>query len=701
MNTKKKMLIPFAVCAMLLVSCGDNTPAVTYPVVTFRQARAEDTRIIITPNMTEDEFYDQIPEFVYGDIVEPEGWYEGRWDNLPEFEDIKTSIIVNAVFDPLTFDARFKNEAGTANVEVVAFTYEDYLLDPHKLEDEPTVPAKDGNWYKGEWEEYTLDCRNIDIRPTYSKNTFTLTFTDEDGSQVGLPVDFTIDDYNARDDHRLDPSIEPTVPAKAGYDGTWNYVLTDDNVVASPIYELHAYTINFYEDQSKENLVGSALYNIETASFDDVKDIPEVPEHAGYKGSWDKPAQLTYSDTPMEVFAKYEGNEYKVTFPSGEIQTVTYGDAYTLKEKPTNVEDYEPYFGWKTPEGGFIPQSGTWDYAGDVSLTPTFVHISFEDKALPSFLTVNTAVGRTVEFDDTKAIDGNVSLKITAKSYMADIIADQKFYAAAFSDPEVTEITFYATASKDSNDFSYRYWSQPDHGGRKGQTFQLNKTGWGINKDNWKKFSITRADYDLHNEYEFASFINMGSLVDGDILWVDDIKVNKSNPALTIGFEDTGKIIQPSDTAFPVRVNSKNTETLSYSELYTNSDTFGIKSAEICNDPAFVTEGHCSLHLVKDAYVKPDGSKNYYTAFYTSMNLYNQLDDNDLFEFDLFCSEGFYSGDVKDGQNGKIDSINGNRWIHYSFSKAQLSNDARFLIVNGTQSVGDMYFDNLHVTKVA
>jgi len=638
MNIKKKTLIPFATLALLLVGCGPKES--TNPVVIFRQARAADVKVAVKSGMTMAELLQAAPDFVYDSVSEPEGWYEARWFGLPEsIESITKDVTVSAVFDAKIFNAHFKlTEEGTGAEKLVPYTFLDYRMDKNHLRSEPEVPNhEDGDWYNKKWSTYTLAARDITVTPVYNVNGFLATFVDEEGVTVA-EKSFTVADYYARPDHRFEE--EPEVPVKKGFIGAWEeYELSPENMTISPVYEA-----------------------ISTKAY----------------------------------------------YPDGTYEEFTYGEPYELKAPTETLADatYYEKNSYVDDAGEVVPLKGTWKYGEDIILKGKFVKISFEDGEVPTYLTVNSAHARTVEIDSTNAIDGEKSMKITLTRPGVDGVIDffmtQEYYAAAFSDPDVQAITLYAKASFDTNNVAYRYWTQAGQQGRKSATYHLNKNGWGIKQAHWQRFTLTREIYNTIKEFDIASLLNIGNVSQNSVVWVDDIDVTYQDPTLMCGFEEVGKITQPTEESKAGRVAPFNAEEEKNS-FHSNSDTFTVKDFEINQDPAFVKEGHSSLKLTKTWAYKADGvSKNFYAALNMDTRIVNAMDDNDTLEMDIYASEGFLSNDVCDDKGGKLASMLGGQWNHYSFTKAQLDLAyGRFMTINGSQSEGTLYFDNIHVVRVA
>lgn len=627
MNIKKKMLIPFATLALVLVGCG-GTNEPTYPVVTFRQARGADVRVVVKGGMTQADFEKQIPDFVYDPVSQPTGWYEARWFGMPaSVEDVKADMTVNAVFDAKIFNAHFKlTEDGAGAETVVPFTFLDYKMNPNKLRSEPAVPAKTAkNWYAGNWSSYTLATRDITILPQYNENQFTATFVDA----LDVPVatkSFTVQDYNARPDHRF--AEEPEVPEIEGYIGTWEeYELTAEDITIRPVYEPIVVTVTFPDDTTME---------------------------------------LEY------------GEEYKIT------------KAVTSLAGYEKYAAYESYLGWMLPDGSFFPTEGISTFKEDIDLSAGLKHVTFDSSA---DLSLMTPFRGTTTIDSTVKIEGEGSLKLTGTMWNMGINIAADFLELAFKNPAVKSVSLYALASKDTNDFGYRYnTASPTM-----RKFYLDKTGWGVSSTIWRRFDIPRAEYEAHKAEGINDLVYTGGTV--PTIWIDDLYADVVDQTLVCGFENTGKITQPTEDNKAGRVTPFDKEEEKYS-FFSNNDTFTVKDFEINHDPEFVLEGHSSLKCFKTWQYKSDGvNKNYYAAFQCDTRLIQACGENDTLEFDVYAADELLSNDVKDGKNNVMHPLLNGQWNHYSVPKAGLDEWGRFFIINGSQCEGHLYFDNIHIVR--
>ena len=91
--------------------------------------------------------------------------------------------------------------------------------------DEPAVPGKEG--YEGKWSEYTLALSDIEIAAEYTAIEYTATFVDENGETVA-EIPYTVETEKLE---------APAVPVKEGYNGEWEeYELTPGGITVKPVY---------------------------------------------------------------------------------------------------------------------------------------------------------------------------------------------------------------------------------------------------------------------------------------------------------------------------------------------------------------------------------------------------------------------------------------------------------------------------------
>ena len=174
----------------------------------------------------------------------------------------------------------------------------------------PVVPEKEG--YNGTWDK---DGKNITadtvINAVYTVKTYTVTYK-ADGNTVGNPQ--TVE-------HGKNATA-PAVPAKEGYNGTWDKDgknITADTVI-NAVYTVKTYTVTYKAD-------GNTVGNPQTVEHGKNATAPAVPAKEGYNGAWDKDGKNITADT--EINAVYTIKTYTVTFKADgkvvDTQTVPHG----------------------------------------------------------------------------------------------------------------------------------------------------------------------------------------------------------------------------------------------------------------------------------------------------------------------------------------------------------------------------------------
>ena len=185
-----------------------------------------------------------------------------------------------------------------------------------------------------------------------------VTFKDESGNVVGVVL------YEPGNDVAI---VEPEVPAKVGYDGSWEaYTLGDADIEVKPSYKLHNYKITFVG----VNEGGTLLYNINTDPS--TLTPPAVPAKDGYTGVWEEydvdlanPSDIVvnpiYTEIPAPVIPTvlddfagyYELGQDKVTIQKGSNKVILeYYDAAQegviseefIPEEEFDVTDWNTYY---------------------------------------------------------------------------------------------------------------------------------------------------------------------------------------------------------------------------------------------------------------------------------------------------------------------------------------------------------------------
>ncbi len=328
-----------------------------------------------------------------------EGWY---LSDSYETEFISTSIptadiTLYAKWEINEYMITFESNSGSA---VTAIT-QDYLT----TVTEPTEPTRLGysfvDWYSDidlttAYTFTTIPLENITLYAKWEINEYMITFE----SNQGTPVTAITQNY-------LTTVIEPTEPTKEGYTFidwysdsglTIAYTFTTmpaDDITLYAKWEINEFTITF------ESNLGSAVTAI-TQDYLTTVTEPVEPTRVGYTFiDWYEESALTtaYTFTTMSaeditLYAKWEINEYMITFESNLGSAVT-----TLAQdfETTVTEPVEP-----TKEGyAFI------DWYSDVELATAYVFTTMpaEDITLYAKWEIN---------EYTITFESNLGLAVTA-----------------------------------------------------------------------------------------------------------------------------------------------------------------------------------------------------------------------------------------------------------------------------------------------
>lgn len=233
--------------------------------------------------------------------------YIGKWNKTPS-ELTLENVTVSVGYTPIRYTITFVNAEG---VEPIVYTVE--TLDEVRM---PILPERKG--YTGEWDKTLSDVNIGDatITALYTPIVYTLSF-DCEGIQ---PIAYTVENKSS--------ILLPTIPAKVGYEGSWNLDFAAcelGDVTLTPVYTAIVYTITF---KGVEVEMLPVTFTIETK--DQVR-FPEVPLKVGYTGVWDRtPSEIELKD--MVVTAKYTPIESDVS--SGAVQKINWRGCFGVVSAP-------------------------------------------------------------------------------------------------------------------------------------------------------------------------------------------------------------------------------------------------------------------------------------------------------------------------------------------------------------------------------
>ena len=256
-----------------------------------------------------------------------EGYTFKGWDK--DFTKVNTNLEVKPIFEINKYSVKFLNEDGSQ-------IGEEQIVEYGKDATAPETPTKENYTFKGWDKDFTKVSTNLEVKPIFEINKYSVKFLNEDGSQIGeeQTVEYGKD------------ATAPKAPTKEGYTFKgWDkdFTKVSTNLEVKPIFEINKYTVKFLNED------GSQIGEEQTVEYGKDATAPEAPtkENYTFKG-WDK--DFTKVSTNLEVKPIFEINKYTVKFLNedgsqiGETQTVEYGKGATAPKAPTK-EGYT-FKGW-------------------------------------------------------------------------------------------------------------------------------------------------------------------------------------------------------------------------------------------------------------------------------------------------------------------------------------------------------------------
>ncbi len=312
-----------------------------------------------------------------------DGWFDEGGNKIERIEKGSTgSLVLNAVFTPITFTATFKADGVT--VDTVEFTVETESITP------PVFPAKPG--YNGAWESYSLGPEDITINAVYVvEGNYLITYQNTKGASNNNPTTYNVEtetivlkelsvlgyefdgwfDAEGNKVEKIEKgstgnivlnaiftpipytvtfkadgitiatasfTVEnksitvPSVPAKTGYNGAWEgYLLGTESITVNAIYTPIIYTATFKADGF---LVESIPFTVENTITP-----PAIPAKVGYEAKWENHSVLAENIT---VNAVYTPITYTATFKADgvTVDTITFtveSTSITTPSIPTKI----------------------------------------------------------------------------------------------------------------------------------------------------------------------------------------------------------------------------------------------------------------------------------------------------------------------------------------------------------------------------
>ena len=181
---------------------------------------------------------------------------------------------------------------------------------------------------------YAYDADGIRTSKTYKVETYEAHYT------VKFVADgVTVKTMTVNDGYTLTDSDYPTVPAKSGYNGTWQQhtAAIHSDITVQAVYTQIRYTVTFVADGA----------TVKTMTVNDGyvlqdEDYPAAPEKDGFTGAWQPYTEAIHFDVTIQ--AAYTVIQHTVTFVADRttVKTMTVTDGYVLQDSdyptvPTKV----------------------------------------------------------------------------------------------------------------------------------------------------------------------------------------------------------------------------------------------------------------------------------------------------------------------------------------------------------------------------
>ena len=313
---------------------GNKTVNAIYTVGTYYVTFKADGNTVATEEYTVENKNITVPS------VPAKDFYTGAWET---YELTTGNVTVNAVYTANTYTVTFKADGNMVDTE-------EYTVENKNIT-VPSVPAKD--FYTGVWADYALNGGDVTVNAVYTANTYTVTFM-ADGVQVGETLSYTVGNTAI---------VEPSVPEKVGYGGTWEtYALDGGNKVVNAIYTAGTYYVTF---KVEGITLDTVAYTVESTEITE----PAIPVKAHYTGVWES-YELTTGD--ITVNAVYTAIEYTVTFMDG--TTVVATAVYTIENKNIEVPAVPT-------KDGYTSEWATYALTGvDITVEVVYTLIEVEDE---------------------------------------------------------------------------------------------------------------------------------------------------------------------------------------------------------------------------------------------------------------------------------------------------------------------------------
>ncbi|MBP5366712.1 MAG: BspA family leucine-rich repeat surface protein [Bacteroidales bacterium] len=203
----------------------------------------------------------------------------------------------------------------------------------------PANPTKTGYDFKG-WDKTipaTMPDEDLAFKAQWEVRKYTITFTDEDGNDLGSVTD----EYGK-------PVPAPADPTREGYDFvSWDVdfpmPMPAEDVTVKAIWKIRTHTITF-------DTKGGTEIKAITQDYGTAIAAPQNPEKEGHTfTAWDKTIPATMPDEDLTITAQWKVNQYTLTFKDSDgnvIAAITddFGAPITAPADP--VRKGFTFLGW-------------------------------------------------------------------------------------------------------------------------------------------------------------------------------------------------------------------------------------------------------------------------------------------------------------------------------------------------------------------
>ncbi len=278
LDEKGRLTAGTHICKIIATDPSNNKSEVTLTYIVSEEPQVAKYSVIFRFEDFDDivvEYYEGAEEyFTIPSNIPEKTHYKVKWDEFTL--EKKQNQVVNGRYVPITYKLTYIADGQVVETCEYKITDGEYT--------DPVVPAKKG--YTAKWSDYVFNNQeNITVKAEYTAIVYTAEYF-ADGQKVAT-VTYTMDDEEI---------IEPNVPAKQFYNGTWSQHSFDcENIIVNAVYTPIVYKITYVAD---DKIITVVEYTIEDFNFD----IPEVPEKKGYDGKWE---DVTYAFSDITVNAIY------------------------------------------------------------------------------------------------------------------------------------------------------------------------------------------------------------------------------------------------------------------------------------------------------------------------------------------------------------------------------------------------------------